>query len=299
MSNSDGTWNNFIYSNGDRNVSHKNSEAKFGWWAIRGLRGLTAALNVFSNTNNCDSILVNQIVDRINSSKRHIYNTLNNYPSTHQTSLGDRPDWLINNAPDQTSELLLVLTKLHLTKYFNFENEIIEFGNGLLRYQFLDSSHPFNGMYFSWDNIWHNWGNNQSSALINAYLITGKTNFLNSVKVWADGFVQSFIHDDYYSEIEIQPSGDIITKKYPQIAYGFSSLYRGVKSLADLTGSKDYEVLAEQLFSWFVGNNVAKINMYSESNGRCYDGINGVKNVNLNSGAESTIECLLALQKRN
>ena len=32
MSNSDGTWNNFIYSNGDRNVSHKNSEASCVLW---------------------------------------------------------------------------------------------------------------------------------------------------------------------------------------------------------------------------------------------------------------------------
>jgi hypothetical protein len=35
--------------------------------------------------------------------------------------------------------------------------------------------------------------------------------------------------------------------------------------------------------------------MYHPENGRCYDGINADGSINLNSGAESTIEALLAL----
>jgi hypothetical protein len=35
--------------------------------------------------------------------------------------------------------------------------------------------------------------------------------------------------------------------------------------------------------------------MYHPESGRCYDGINADGSINLNSGAESTIEALLAL----
>ena len=36
--------------------------------------------------------------------------------------------------------------------------------------------------------------------------------------------------------------------------------------------------------------------MYDPATGRCYDGINSPVDINRNSGAESTIEALLALQ---
>jgi hypothetical protein len=38
--------------------------------------------------------------------------------------------------------------------------------------------------------------------------------------------------------------------------------------------------------------------MYDIENGRCYDGIDGESSINMNSGAESTIECLSAIQMR-
>ena len=34
--------------------------------------------------------------------------------------------------------------------------------------------------------------------------------------------------------------------------------------------------------------------MYDHETGRCFDGINARNSINKNSGAESTIECLLA-----
>jgi hypothetical protein len=37
--------------------------------------------------------------------------------------------------------------------------------------------------------------------------------------------------------------------------------------------------------------------MFSIKTGRCYDGINAGNNINKNSGAESTIEALLTMQK--
>ncbi|MEE8437015.1 MAG: hypothetical protein V3S22_01630, partial [Candidatus Neomarinimicrobiota bacterium] len=82
----------------------------------------------------------------------------------------------------------------------------------------------------------------------------------------------------------------------PQIAYGINGMYRGIKMLADLTGKPVYEKYSEQIYSWFSGKNIARVPMYDASNGRCFDGITGPDSINRNSGAESTIECLLATQ---
>jgi hypothetical protein len=53
---------------------------------------------------------------------------------------------------------------------------------------------------------------------------------------------------------------------------------------------------AVEISEWFFGQNVSGKQMYDPSNGRCFDGINSEDDVNLNSGAESTIEALLSMQ---
>ncbi|MCH8328581.1 MAG: hypothetical protein IID15_08690 [Candidatus Marinimicrobia bacterium] len=83
---------------------------------------------------------------------------------------------------------------------------------------------------------------------------------------------------------------------FPQIAYGLGSSYRGVARLAAITGLERHHQLARRLLGWFQGDNLANRAMYDPQTGRCYDGINSPDELNLNSGAESTIEALLALQ---
>ena len=63
-----------------------------------------------------------------------------------------------------------------------------------------------------------------------------------------------------------------------------------------VTNSDKYAVQAGQLGSWFFGSNAANQVMYSTSTGRCFDGIDSESGVNMNSGAESTIEALLSIQ---
>jgi hypothetical protein len=62
--------------------------------------------------------------------------------------------------------------------------------------------------------------------------------------------------------------------------------------------SKDesYADMAFELASWYFGNNNASATMYDVYTGRCYDGITNKDHINVNSGAESTIESLLAMQ---
>ena len=63
----------------------------------------------------------------------------------------------------------------------------------------------------------------------------------------------------------------------------------------EITGEKIYAERAGLIGSWLYGNNDARIQMYFQKTGICYDGINNASSVNKNSGAESTIESLLLL----
>lgn len=296
MNRDDGLWNNFMKEDGSINTFHKNSVADFGWWAIRGLRGLAAAYNIFSKYPvNAD--LLSEIKDRFETADIHIQSTLQNYPNQQLTHLGMRPLWLIKNAPDMNSELLIVLTKLHNTGNYNYYDSIQKLSKGLIEYQIQDSDNDLNGMYFCWENIWHNWGNNQANGLIEAYKITADSSILSSVQLWANSFVPFVIENNFPWEISVSSTNHYEMVSVPQIAYGLGSIYKGLKSLSDLNNNDEYKQLSENSFNWFSGNNIAQTVMYDRETGRCFDGINGPTSINRNSGAESTIECFLAIQK--
>jgi multiple sugar transport system substrate-binding protein len=87
---------------------------------------------------------------------------------------------------------------------------------------------------------------------------------------------------------------------YPQIAYGVGNVVEGYLALAEATGERRYSGFAGLTAAWFAGANAARASMYDERTGRTFDGIDGSapapRQLNRNSGAESTIEALLALQ---
>ena len=63
-----------------------------------------------------------------------------------------------------------------------------------------------------------------------------------------------------------------------------------------LSNDDKYADIAGHLAAWFLGANDANKIMYSVTTGRCFDGIQSSSSVNLNSGAESTIEALLTME---
>jgi len=297
LSRDDGLWNNFIDADGEINTSYRTSTAEFQWWAIRGIRGLAASFGILKKYP-VDLHLKEAVIHRLHSMDQHLENVLKNYPQRIESELGQRPSWLIRNAPDINSEMLLTLTKLHGHADFSYLDDIMKIADGLVDYQFQQTGSTVDGMYFCWQNIWHNWGNNQSTALLKAYQITQDEKYLTSVRRWADNFVPFLVENNFPWDITISPDGSYSMNKFPQIAYGIHSVYSGMKLLSEITGNDDYSTRAEKVFSWFKGNNVANTPMYNPETGRCYDGINADSDINYNSGAESTIECLLAIQKR-
>lgn len=296
MCTSNGLWYNFIYKNGDINKTHQNSMADFGWWAVRGLRGLASAYNIFSHVD-CGDAILEKIKLKVLASQSQWRKSLTGYGKYKNTGSGKVPAWLLRDASDMTSELILALVKLYNAGFSGYYDDIRKFSEAIVLTQFRDSHHPLDGMYFCWKNLWHCWGNNQAYALMEAFRIVGDSSYFNSVKSWADNFVRFLIDNNYPSEIKLFADSTYVMRDYPDIAYGVNSIYRGLESLYEVSGEEKYQELAEKVFSWYKGGNVAETKMYDEKTGRCYDGIDE-NGVNLNSGAESTIECLLSIYKR-
>ena len=85
-------------------------------------------------------------------------------------------------------------------------------------------------------------------------------------------------------------------KSFEQIAYGIRPMVSAAIEAYRLTNQERYADMAGHLAAWFWGANDANRIMYSVATGRCFDGIESPSNVNLNSGAESTIEALLTME---
>jgi multiple sugar transport system substrate-binding protein len=98
-------------------------------------------------------------------------------------------------------------------------------------------------------------------------------------------------------EVPATVSTDGQAESFPQIAYGVSPVVEGYLALAEATGEPRYDVLAGLTAGWLLGANGAGVTMYDTATGRTFDGLRGrsAEQLNRNSGAESTIEALLAL----
>ncbi len=298
LSREDGLWYNFMFEDGSINREYRTSIASFQWWAVRGLRGLGAGYRILANTTGHEP-LTQRVIERFLSSQPHLDSLFSSYPQMTIADDGsERPGWNLSNAPDQSSELLIALAGVSGLGPFDYSNEIKYLSEALMGWQYLGDNDEYKGMYYCWQNTWHGWGNNQALALLQAYVILGEESYLNSVKIWANHFVPTLIEKEFPAEIRLDSSGTWQIKNYSQIAYGIGSTYRGIKMLSAVTASPEYAKTAEQVFDWFKGHNVAHTQMYDPESGRCFDGINDAESVNLNSGAESTIECLLAIQSR-
>jgi multiple sugar transport system substrate-binding protein len=141
---------------------------------------------------------------------------------------------------------------------------------------------------------WHGWGARTTAALATAAVVLGRPDFLVAARREADGLWSRFM---LAGQLAGEVAQDGTVKWFPQIAYGVSPIVEGFLAIAEATGERRYAVLAGLAGAWFVGANAANISMYDAQTGRTFDGLDNPAKVNRNSGAESTIESLLALQR--
>jgi len=145
------------------------------------------------------------------------------------------------------------------------------------------------------DAAWHAWGARSTAALAGAAVVLNRPDFLVAARQEADALWSRFLLAGQFPS-EVAPDGSV--NWYPQIAYGVSPVVEGYLAIAEATDDRRYAVLAGLAAAWLLGANPAGVVMYDERTGRTFDGIDGpsAAEVNRNSGAESTIESLLALQ---
>ncbi|MEO7501009.1 MAG: sugar ABC transporter substrate-binding protein, partial [Gemmatimonadaceae bacterium] len=142
---------------------------------------------------------------------------------------------------------------------------------------------------------WHAWGARSTEALAIAAMVLNRPDFAVAARKEADAAWGRFL---LAGQVPSEIAADGTAKWFPQIAYGVGSVVEGYLALADATGDDRYAVFGGLVAGWFLGANPASVAMYDAKTGRTFDGIDGPTplKLNKNSGAESTIEALLAVQ---
>jgi len=295
VQNEDGTFHNFVLDrDGTINIDGATSYKSLGWWAMRSLWALAEGYRVFNEVDP-DYAAELQTRYKLTESALAAANQPDNYGKYSQVHEFSIPAWIPNGAADESSVALLALTSYYRSDPNPDTQKLIEYiADGIAAYHLGDSqTYPF-GMHPVTTNApgyWHAWGSHQVHALAEAGATLNRQDWIDSAALEANTFLMRQLAFEQINEIGILP------RRAAQIAYGTDMLVQGYMALYRATGNENYARYAGLAASWFFGNNMAGVPMYDPETGRCYDGIQGTTSwrVNLNSGAESTIEALMAL----
>ena len=301
MQSENGYFYNFLFLDSSINTDGKTSINTPGWWSWRALQTLTEAAPIIRK-------LDIQFAQRIDSSINKLLNkikrdTINSSLKTKVVKGVTVPQWLpAESATDQASILILALVN-HSSQHDEPELKKIirNLADGIvLMQQGNETTFPYS-CFLSWENIWHAYGADQAYALMKAGKFLNDSNYIKKALAEVDNFYPWLLKNGMKSSFSITKKGKQFTavdeKRFDQIAYGIRPMIFAAAEAYELTGQQKYAGIAGNLAAWFFGVNDGNEIMYDVNTGRCFDGIIADNKINKNSGAESTIECLLALQK--
>jgi len=281
MEQGDGEFVNFIDSAGRLNRGAPSSRKSMSYWAARSIWALGEAVRVLGPQDSTLLKTMRPVLDRaVSRMAREI-----------------EAGRLIGGSTTATAEALLGLLARQ-----RVERSTTLVPLATRTAQLLAAHSAGNNTTAPWgayvdrpDAPWHAWGARSPEALAIAGTALGHSEFTASARREADGLWGRFL---LAGGIPSAVAPDGTATWYPQIAYGIGPIVEGYLALAEATGERRYAVFAGLAASWLLGANPAGISMYDEKTGRTFDGIDGpsLAKVNRNSGAESTIETLLALQ---
>jgi len=293
-----GMFYNFIDRNYQINSSHQNSRAQPGWWTWRAIWALSEGSVYFKNKKPDYS---KSLLNSIRRTFSAIDSILMSYPDSSIIEGLIKPEFLPErSASDQAAVLLLALSNYYkITKDSTVKNFISKLSHGIMITQTGDSLHFPYMVFRSWENTWHAWGNSQSLALLKIAQFFQNKRFKKGALGEIKYFYPYFIQQNFPREFVLMKSDSEIKlmnkKQFPQIAYGIRPYVQACLQAYAMTHNEDFAQLAGELGSWLIGKNIVGIPLYDPATGRCFDGIIDEREINRNSGAESTIEALLAL----
>ncbi len=301
MQSSNGYFYNFLLTGNQINTNGITSINNPGWWSWRALQALAedARLVKMKNPQLADKmeVAINKLVAAIKTD-------LVNIPQTTKTVSGITvPEWLPAGSGTDQAALLII----GLIPYCASTGDTViyayikKLADGIVLMQHGDATHFPYGAFLSWENTWHAYGNDQAYALLKAGAFLNDSTYTSSALKEINNFYPWLLKNGLKSSFAISNTGGGIQlsneKSFEQIAYGIRPMVFAAIEAYRLTGDEKYADMAGQLSAWFFGNNVMGKNMYSLTTGRCYDAIASATYLNVNSGAESTIEALLTMEK--
>lgn len=286
MQRQDGSFCNFIRADGQINVLGETSKPGFAWYTGRAMWALGYAYRVLAS---------HQPSTSIEKDIRVAFMRTLSAIDRRWLSAADFKSRLVNAESDVSSYYLLGLCEFHSVEPSREVSDAIRrLADSITLCQRGGRElYPFGIIFSSPDaRDWHLWGSRQVQALARAYreLPDEGDRWLRAARLSADSWFEQMLNGWHVVGWE-----DGQVRHFPQISYGASVIVTSCAELFLATGDGKYLREAEAAAGWYFGVNPAGVAMYDARTGRCYDGIDEGGGVNLNSGAESTIEAVLAL----
>ena len=300
MQSPNGYFYNFLFPENTINTNGATSINNANWWSWRALYTLSEARPLIRTNNpqfgNKIDAAISKLVARIKSDLVPIPQSTKNVTGIIV------PQWLpAGSGTDQAAIMIL-----GLIPYCTANNDAVltaylkSLADGIALMQQGDATHFPYSCILSWENTWHAYGADQAYALMKAGAFLNDASYTAKGMAEVDNFYPWLLQNGMKSSFVVGNNGNGITLtselSYEQIAYGIRPMVSAAVEAYRLTNQEKYADLAGHLAAWFFGANDANKTMYSVSTGRCFDGINSPTDVNLNSGAESTIEALLTME---
>jgi hypothetical protein len=221
--------------------------------------------------------------------------SLGKYPKFDIATGVKVPAWLINSGADASAEAVLGLAAYHraaptdavaTTALTRLSEGIAPMSSGSV------NQWPF-GAILPWtqsQTFWHAWGGMAPAALAAAATSLGRPDLLTAA-----------VKDMAQFTPQLLAAGGPINQWTPtpndsQIAYGVDCRVEGLVTTAKAANAPGLLHLAAVTAAWFFGANPSGKPAYNPATGAAIDGIDPGGNVNLNSGAESTIHTLLTME---
>ena len=301
MQSSNGYFYNFLSTGNQINTNGPTSLNNPEWWSWRALQTLTEGSPLIKTKNT-------ELADKMDQAASKLVETIKselvNIPQTTKLVSGITvPQWLPGGSATDQAALLF----LGLIPYCTKTNDAVmaayvkKLADGIALMQQGDATHYPYGAFLSWENTWHAYGNDQAYALLKAGVFLNDPLYTSKALAEVDNFYPWLLQNALKSSFVVTNNGSGVQlaseQSFEQIAYGIRPMVFAAIEAYHLTGNDKYADIAGRLAAWFLGNNVVSKNMYSLTTGRCYDAISSATNINTNSGAESTIEALLAMER--
>ena len=300
MQSDNGYFYNFLFPDMSINRTGSTSINRAEWWSWRALYTLAEAAPVIR-------VINAGVADKIDAALTKLIATIktDQVPIPQNTKMVTGitvPQWLpAGSGTDQAAIIILGLAQYAATHNDAVLKAYIKkLADGLAMMQQGDATHFPYGAILSWENTWHAYAADQPYALMLAGAFLNDASYTAKAMIMVDNFIPFLLTNGMKSSFVVQNNGSGVTlaseKSFEQIAYGIRPLVAAAAEAYRITNQAKYADMAGHLAAWFLGANDAGKQMYSPVTGRGFDGIQSAASINVNSGAESTIEALLTME---